>query len=169
LAITKDRLLEKKTNLKEKAKMKCCYCGYTDSKVTDSRLSDDLSKIKRRRECLKCTKRYTTYEIIDSVPLVVIKSNGVRQPFDAQKIKRGLIKAFEKRPIGIDEIDKMTAEIERQVQNTLDGEVSTHEIGKLVMEELKKKDDVAYIRFASVYLQFSDPESFAKFIASIKK
>jgi len=135
-----------------------------ENKVVDSRLTEDLTRTKRRRECLKCERRFVTYETIENVPLLVVKSGGVRQHFDAGKIKNGLIKACEKRPVSVSEIDQMTFEIERAVYSSPDGEITTRRIGDLVMEQLKQKDQVAFIRFASVYLQFADVSTFANFI-----
>jgi len=149
--------------------MKCSFCGHTDSKVVDSRLIEDTNQIKRRRECLSCTKRFTTYEILENISVLVVKSNGQRQAFDANKIKRGLIRALEKRPVSLAEIDLMVARIERKIYNSLDGEIKSEKIGGLVLEELKEKDQVAYIRFASVYLQFNDPDTFKKFIKELEK
>jgi len=135
----------------------------------DSRLIEDSNQTKRRRECLSCTKRFTTYEILENVSILVVKSNGQRQAFDANKIKRGLIKALEKRPVSLSEIDQMVAVIERKIYNSLDGEIKSERIGSLVLEELKEVDPVAYIRFASVYLQFNDPDAFKKFIKQFEK
>ncbi|MCL2555840.1 MAG: transcriptional regulator NrdR [Firmicutes bacterium] len=149
--------------------MKCGYCGYSDSKVVDSRLIEDINQIKRRRECLSCTKRFTTYEILENISILVIKSNGQRQAFDTSKIKKGLMKALEKRPIPLSEIDKITERIERKVFNMLDGEIKSEKIGSFVLEELKIIDPVAYIRFASVYLQFNDSDAFNKFIKQLEK
>ena len=136
--------------------MKCPFCGSLDSKVVDSRLSEDGTSIRRRRECAECGKRYTTYEKIESTPILVIKSNGNRQIFDISKIKNGIIKACEKRPVSMAKIDKMVADIEKQVNNTLAQEISSKKIGEMVMEGLKELDEVAYVRFASVHRQFKD-------------
>ncbi len=136
--------------------MKCPYCGNMDSKVVDSRLSDDGASIRRRRECTSCGKRYTTYEKVESTPILVIKNNGNRQIFDINKIKNGIIKACEKRPVPMAKIEKMVSDIEKQVNNTLAQEISSKKIGEMVMEGLKELDEVAYVRFASVHRQFKD-------------
>ena len=136
--------------------MKCPFCGNPESKVIDSRLSEDGTSIRRRRECAGCSKRYTTYEKIESTPILVIKNNGNRQIFDISKIKNGIIKACEKRPVSMAKIDKMVADIEKQVNNTLAQEISSKKIGEMVMEGLKELDEVAYVRFASVHRQFKD-------------
>jgi len=144
--------------------MKCIYCGFEDSKVLDSRSTDDSNAIRRRRECLKCGKRFTTYETVETVPILVIKKDGSRQPFNIEKIKVGLIKACEKRPVSIAQIDKIAEDIEKKIQNSLKQEVSSQEIGEMIMEKLKAVDDIAYVRFASVYRQFKDVTSFIKLI-----
>lgn len=136
--------------------MKCPYCGSLDSKVIDSRLNEDGTSIRRRRECNTCTKRYTTYEKIEYTPILVIKSDGTRQIFDPSKIKTGLLKACEKRPVPMSKIDKLIADIEKQITNSLAQEISSKKIGELVMEGLKELDEVAYVRFASVHRQFRD-------------
>ena len=152
--------------------MKCPFCGSLDSKVVDSRLSEDGTSIRRRRECAECGKRYTTYEKIESTPILVIKSHGNRQIFDISKIKNGIIKACEKRPVSMAKIDKMVADIEKQVNNTLAQEISSKKIGEMVMEGLKELDEVAYVRFASVHRQFKDintlMEEIKKLMASDK-
>ena len=144
--------------------MKCIYCGNTESKVLDSRSSDDANSIRRRRECLTCGKRFTTYETVETTPLLVIKSDNSRQSFDSDKLKRGIIKACEKRPVTMKQIDMMISNIEKSLYNSLDQEVPSTKIGELVMENLKKVDDVAYIRFASVYRKFADLTHFIEFI-----
>ncbi|MDD4120056.1 MAG: transcriptional regulator NrdR [Clostridia bacterium] len=136
--------------------MKCPFCGSLDSKVVDSRESDDGSAIRRRRECEVCKKRYTTYEKIESMPVLVIKNDGNRQLFDVSKIKKGLIKACEKRPVSLDQIDSLVSEIEKRVNNSLAQEISSKKIGDMVMEGLKDLDEVAYVRFASVHRKFTD-------------
>ncbi|MBR2301785.1 MAG: transcriptional repressor NrdR [Bacteroidaceae bacterium] len=136
--------------------MKCPFCSSLDSKVVDSRLSEDGTTIRRRRECSECSKRYTTYEKIESTPILVIKNNGNRQIFDISKIKNGIIKACEKRPVSMVKIEKLVSDIEKKVNNTLAQEISSKKIGDLVMEGLKELDDVAYVRFASVHRQFKD-------------
>ncbi len=136
--------------------MKCPFCSCMDSKVIDSRVSEDGTSIRRRRECAECNKRYTTYEKIESTPILVIKSNGNRQMFDLAKIKNGIIKACEKRPVPMAKIEKLVSDIEKQVNNTLAQEISSKKIGDMVMEGLKDLDEVAYVRFASVHRQFKD-------------
>ena len=140
--------------------MKCPYCAYEESKVIDSRPTDEGERIRRRRECLKCGKRFTTYEMIESLPIVVIKKDGSRQTFDRQKLMNGLLRACEKRPVSIERLDHLIDEIETIIQNSLDREVTTEKIVELVMEKLKATDEVAYVRFASVYRQFKDISTF---------
>ena len=140
--------------------MKCPYCGFQESKVVDSRHSDDGTSIRRRRECLSCQKRFTTYETVESLPMVVIKKDNSRQSFDRNKILTGMVKACEKRPVTMADLERAVDEIEQIIQNSLDREVSTVHIGELVMERLKPLDEVAYVRFASVYRQFKDINSF---------
>lgn len=142
--------------------MKCIYCGYPESKVVDSRPTDEGSSIRRRRECLACKKRFTTYEKIDSLPLLVVKKNGERVPFDSDKIMRGIIKACEKRPVPVHDIEELVTNIEKTIFNSLKQEITSKEIGELVMSGLKKLDDVAYVRFASVYKEFKDVDTFMK-------
>jgi len=140
--------------------MNCPYCGYEESKVIDSRPTDEGQRIRRRRECLQCTKRFTTYEIIESLPIIVIKKDKSRETFNRDKLMKGLLRACEKRPVSVDMLDNMIDEIEIVIQNSLDREVSSERIGELVMEKLKKIDEVAYVRFASVYRQFKDINTF---------
>ncbi len=140
--------------------MKCPFCGYEESKVIDSRPADDGERIRRRRECIKCAKRFTTYEIIESVPIIVVKKDKSRQVFDRQKLFNGMIKACEKRPVTSETIERAVSDIETQLQNSLDREVTSIQIGELAMEKLKDIDDVAYVRFASVYRQFRDINTF---------
>ncbi len=142
--------------------MKCVYCGHLESKVVDSRPTDEGSSIRRRRECLVCKKRFTTYEKIDSLPLLVVKKNGERVPFDSDKIKIGIIKACEKRPVPMQDIESMVSNVEKTIFNSLRQEISSKEIGSLVMRGLKELDDVAYVRFASVYKEFKDVDTFMK-------
>ena len=149
--------------------MKCPFCGGLDSKVVDSRLSEDGTSIRRRRECTACAKRYTTYEKIESTPILVIKNNGTRQIFDINKIKNGIIKACEKRPVSMAKIDKMVSDIEKQDNNTLAQEISSKKIGELVMEGLKELDEVAYVRFASVHRQFKDINTLMEEIMKLTK
>ncbi len=140
--------------------MKCPFCGYEESKVIDSRPTDEGEKIRRRRECVACAKRFTTYEIIESVPIVIVKKDKSRQAFDRSKIFNGMLRACEKRPVSIEQIEKMVSEIEAELQNSLDREVTSVKIGELVMDKLKNVDEVAYVRFASVYRQFKDINTF---------
>ena len=142
--------------------MKCPFCGYTESKVIDSRPAEDGEKIRRRRECLSCTRRFTTYEIIETIPIMVIKKDKSREAFDSGKLLRGLMRACEKRPVSVELLDDMVREIETDLQNSLQREVPSSKIGELVMEKLKEVDEVAYVRFASVYRQFGDINSFMK-------
>ena len=135
--------------------MKCPYCGFQESKVVDSRPADDGS-IRRRRECLQCERRFTTYETVESLPMVVIKKDGSRQSFDRSKVLRGIQRSCEKRPVPVAEMERMTTEIEQELQNNLEREISTELVGEMVMDKLKKADEVAYVRFASVYRQFKD-------------
>jgi len=147
--------------------MKCIYCGCEESKVLDSRSTEETNAIRRRRECLNCGKRYTTYETIETVPILVIKKDGSRQPFNIEKVKSGMIKACEKRPVSMAQIDQMAGEIEKQIQNSLTQEISSQEIGELIMDKLKKVDEIAYVRFASVYRQFKDVTNFIKLITEM--
>ena len=140
--------------------MRCPYCGYQESKVVDSRHSDDNTSIRRRRECLSCQKRFTTYETVESLPMVVVKKDNSRQSFDRNKILNGMVRACEKRPVSMADLEQAVDEIEQIIQNSLDREVSTERIGELVMERLKPLDEVAYVRFASVYRQSKDINSF---------
>ena len=140
--------------------MKCPYCGYQESKVVDSRHSDDSTSIRRRRECLNCQKRFTTYETVESLPMIVVKKDNSRQSFDRNKVLNGMVRACEKRPVTMADLERTADEIEQIIQNSLDREVSTTMIGELVMERLKPLDEVAYVRFASVYRQFKDINSF---------
>ncbi len=142
--------------------MKCPFCGFEESKVIDSRPTDEGQRIRRRRECLKCGRRFTTYEVVESLPIIVIKKDKSREAFNRDKLMTGLLRACEKRPVSIDTLDKMIDEIESVLQNSLDREVSSEKIGQLVMEKLKKIDEVAYVRFASVYRQFKDINTFMR-------
>ena len=148
--------------------MKCIYCGNAESKVVDSRSTDDGNSIRRRRECLQCGKRFTTYEVIESTPVLVVKRDGTRQAFDPLKLKSGIIKACEKRPVAIRDIDALVTSIEKQVYNSLDQEISSQKIGEMVMSGLKELDQIAYVRFASVYRDFRDVTSFIEFINAFK-
>ncbi len=139
--------------------MKCPFCAYEESKVVDSRPTDDGSKIRRRRECMKCGKRFTTFEAIETIPLIVIKKDNTREQFSKEKIIRGLMKACEKRPVSVATMEQIASEIENLLCNSMEKEVTTTYIGDLVMEKLKAEDDVAYVRYASVHRQFQDINS----------
>ena len=147
--------------------MKCPFCGYEESKVIASRPTDEGEKIRRRRECISCAKRFTTYEIIESVPIVVVKKDKSRQAFDRVKLFNGMLRACEKRPVSIEQLDKVVSEIEADLQNSLDREVTSVHIGELVMDKLKELDEVAYVRFASVYRQFKDINTFMDELAKL--
>ena len=140
--------------------MKCPFCGFAESKVIDSRPAEEGSTIRRRRECLACSKRFTTYEIIERLPLVVVKRDGSRQSFDRVKVMNGLVRACEKRPVTLNQLEEITDSIESELQGALEREISTSEIGEMVMDRLKDVDEVAYVRFASVYRQFKDINTF---------
>ena len=140
--------------------MKCPHCGYQESKVVDSRHSEDGMSIRRRRECLSCQRRFTTYETVEILPILVVKRDNSRQPFDRNKILNGMLRACEKRPVPMQALEDAVNEIESLVQNSLEREITTQYIGELVMERLKRLDEVAYVRFASVYRQFKDIHSF---------
>ncbi len=144
--------------------MKCVYCGSEESKVTDSRACEEMNAIRRRRECLGCGRRFNTYETIEVTPVMVVKSNGNRERFSASKVKSGIVKSCEKRPVAMADIDKLVSEIEKKVYNSLEEEVSSKLIGEYVMEGLKKLDEVSYIRFASVYKKFQDITTFFDFV-----
>ena len=147
--------------------MKCPFCGYEESKVIDSRPTDEGEKIRRRRECIACQKRFTTYEIIESVPIVVVKKDKSRQAFDRVKLFNGMLRACENRPVSIEQIDRIVTEIEAELQNSLDREVTSIHIGELAMDKLKALDEVAYVRFASVYRQFKDINTFMDELAKL--
>ncbi len=149
--------------------MKCPFCGHFDSKVIDTRPTEEGNTIRRRRECLKCKGRFTTYEKIESQPIMVIKKDGTRQSFDRDKIIGGIIKACEKRPVSYEKIESLVDEIEKKIQNSMTREISSRDIGEMVMEKLKSADEVAYVRFASVYREFKDLQSFAKELETILK
>lgn len=140
--------------------MKCPFCGYEESRVIDSRPTDEGERIRRRRECLKCQKRFTTYEIIESLPIIVIKKDKSREVFNREKLLNGLLRACEKRPVSLDTLERVIDEIEGVIQNSLDREVTSEKIGGLVMDKLRQVDEVAYVRFASVYRQFKDITTF---------
>ena len=145
--------------------MKCPFCGDQESKVVDSRRSEDGQSIRRRRECLNCQKRFTTYEIVEDLPITVVKRGGSRQSFDRSKIYNSMLRAFDKRKVNNDDLERIAAEIEQTIQNSLEREISSDRIGEMVMERLKPIDEVAYIRFASVYRQFQDVNSFMREIS----
>ena len=140
--------------------MKCMDCGYTESKVIDSRSTDEGRTIRRRRECMQCGKRFTTYETIETTPVLVVKNGGNRQAFDPNKIKNGIIKACEKRPVSMYKIEKLVEDIKKQIYNSLEQEITSKQIGEMVMEGLRQIDEVAYVRYASVYRSFTDISSF---------
>ena len=140
--------------------MRCPFCGYHDSKVVDSRPAEDYVSIRRRRECLSCKKRFTTFEVMESLPVVVIKRDGSRQSFDRTKLLNGMIRACEKRPVPFETLERIATEIEQTLQNEMNREVSSTKIGEMVMDNLKGVDEVAYVRFASVYRQFKDISTF---------
>ena len=149
--------------------MRCLYCDCTESKVIDSRSAPDDRMIRRRRECTACGRRFTTYETIEVAPVLVVKNNGTRQAFNAEKVRTGIIKACEKRPVSVAQIDDMVADISKQVYNSMDSEISSKVIGEMVMERLKKTDEVAYVRYASVYRSFKDISSFMAELQSMMK
>ncbi len=140
--------------------MKCPFCGYSESKVIDSRPAEEGASIRRRRECLSCAKRFTTYETVESLPMVVVKKDGSRQSFEKRKVLGGMIRACEKRPVPLAELEQISDEIEQDLQNSMEREIRTEDIGEKVMEKLRNVDQVAYVRFASVYRQFKDIDTF---------
>ena len=142
--------------------MKGPYCGFKESKVVDSRPAEEGNSIRRRRECLSCSKRFTTYETVESLPMVVVKRDGSRQTFDRRKLVNGMLRACEKRPVSVAQLEKLGEEIEQELQNSLEREISTEHVGELVMDKLKGVDEVAYVRFASVYRQFKDINTFMR-------
>lgn len=148
--------------------MKCPICGYTESKVVDSRPTEEGVSIRRRRECLSCQNRFTTYETIETLPLLVIKKDNTREVFDKSKLLGGMLSACNKRPVTMDQLESIASEIESELQNSLKREVSSRQIGVLVMEKLKDLDEVAYVRFASVYREFKDLDSFMKELEKIR-
>ncbi|WP_418546348.1 transcriptional regulator NrdR [Hominenteromicrobium sp.] len=148
--------------------MKCPYCGYSESKVIDSRSTDEGERIRRRRECLNCAKRFTTYEVIETVPVVVVKKDKSREAFDRNKLLNGLLRACEKRPVPLETLERIVDEIETLLQNSLDREVPSTLIGTYAMDKLKKVDEVAYVRFASVYREFKDINTFMDELNKIK-
>jgi transcriptional repressor NrdR len=149
--------------------MRCSFCGFLESKVIDSRESKKGISIRRRRECLSCHRRFTTYEKVEEIPYMVVKKDGTRQPFDAQKLLRGMMKACEKRPIQISQLEEIAEEIESLLQERPDKEIGVAEIGQLVMDRLKELDKVAYVRFASVYREFGDVAEFRRELEDLMK
>lgn len=147
--------------------MKCPFCGYSESKVIDSRPTDEGERIRRRRECISCQKRFTTYEIIESVPVIVVKKDKSRETFNRDKLFDGMLRACEKRKVSIEQLEHAVNEIEAELQNSLDREVTSVHIGELAMEKLKELDEVAYVRFASVYRQFKDINTFMDELAKL--
>ena len=145
--------------------MRCPYCGEQESKVVDSRHSEDGLSIRRRRECMGCQKRFTTYEVVETVPIIVVKRNGSRQNFDKNKIINSMMRAFDKRKVDTVDLERIASEIEQTVQNSLERENSTEQLGEMVMERLKPLDEVAYIRFASIYHRFQNASSFMREIS----
>ena len=148
--------------------MKCPFCNELDSKVVDSRPTDEGNSIRRRRECLRCHRRFTTYETVESLPIVVIKRDGSREAFDRAKLIRGLLKSCEKRPVSLRQLEELAEDIEQRLQNRLENEVDSQEVGEMVMEKLKDLDDIAYVRFASVYQKFSDIDDFVRIISEVR-
>ena len=149
--------------------MKCPFCGYSESKVVDSRPAEEGATIRRRRECLSCQKRFTTYEIMERLPLVVVKKDGSRQTFDKQKLINGMLRACEKRPVPLADLQAVADEIEQELQNSLEREIRTTDVGEMVMNGLKTLDEVAYVRFASVYRQFRDINTFMLELSKLLK
>lgn len=147
--------------------MRCMFCGCPDSRVVDSRPAEEGHAIRRRRECEKCGRRFTTFEKVETLPLMVVKKDGARQPFAPEKIRVGIVKACEKRPVALSQIDALVREVEAAAANTLEQEITTERIGEMVMERLKALDEVAYVRFASVYRQFRDIKTFMKEIEKL--
>lgn len=145
--------------------MRCPYCGEQESKVVDSRHSEDGLSIRRRRECMGCQRRFTTYEVVENVPIIVVKRNGSRQNFDKNKIINSMMRAFDKRKVDTVDLERIASEIEQTVQNSLEREISTEQLGEMVMERLKPLDEVAYIRFASIYHRFQNASSFMREIS----
>lgn len=154
---------------REGMSMRCPYCSYSESKVIDSRPAEEGTTIRRRRECLSCGKRFTTYEIMERLPLLVVKRDGSRQSFDRTKIIGGLVKACEKRPVSAEDIERVADEIEQELQSSLEREVSSVQIGEMIMDRLKNLDQVAYVRFASVYRQFKDTNAFLEELNKLLK
>lgn len=149
--------------------MKCPYCSYLESKVIDSRPTEEGRSIRRRRECISCGKRFTTYEKIEEVPLIVVKKDGNRQTYDRNKLLNGIIKSCEKRPVTVMDMENIVDTVEKKMSNSLDKEVTSIDIGEIVMDELKKVDEVSYVRFASVYREFKDVDSFMEELKKIRE
>ncbi len=149
--------------------MRCLFCGHLESKVIDSRSTEEGTTIRRRRECLECGKRFTTYEKIETIPMIVVKKDGLRETWDRDKVLNGILRACEKRPVTLADIEKLIDDIEAKLYNMLEREVTSEKIGEMVMERLKDLDDIAYVRFASVYRQFKDINSFMDELAKIIK
>jgi transcriptional regulator NrdR len=149
--------------------MKCPFCSFEETKVIDSRPTEDQASIRRRRECLKCMKRFTTYETVETIPILVIKKDGMREPFNKRKILNGLLKASEKRPVSLSTLENLVDDIEKTVYNSLDQEITSKKIGELVMNKLRDIDEVSYVRFASVYRQFKDINTFMDELNKILK
>ena len=149
--------------------MKCCFCGYEDTKVIDSRPSEDGTSIRRRRECISCGRRFTTYESVETTPVLVVKRDGRREQFDQSKLKMGIVKSCEKCPVSMADIDGVVSRIKKRISNMLEPEISSEAIGELVMDELKGLNEVAYVRFASVYREFKDISSFMKELEKMLK
>ena len=149
--------------------MRCLFCGHLESKVIDSRSTEEGTTIRRRRECLECGKRFTTYEKIETIPIIVIKKDGTREAFDRDKVSNGILRACEKRPVSLKEVEALIDDIEAKLYNMLEREVSSEKIGEMVMERLQKLDEIAYVRFASVYRQFKDINSFMDELAKLIK
>ena len=149
--------------------MKCLYCNCTESRVVDSRSAEEENAIRRRRECVGCGRRFTTYETIEISPVLVVKNDGTRQSFNAEKIRVGIVKSCEKRPVPMQAIEEMVSEISKQVYNSMETEITTKQIGEMVMERLKKVDEVSYVRYASVYRQFKDISSFMSELKQMMK
>ena len=147
--------------------MKCPYCGEQESKVVDSRHNEENNSIRRRRECMRCQRRFTTHEMVEIMPITVVKRTGTRQPFDRSKVYNSMLRAFDKRKVNVDDLDAIAAEIEKTIQASMQREVSSDQIGEMVMERLKPLDEVAYIRFASVYRRFQDVNSFMREISKV--
>ena len=145
--------------------MKCPFCGDQESKVVDSRHNEDGNSIRRRRECIACQRRFTTYEYVESLPIIVVKRDGTRQSFDRNKILNAMVRAFDKRKVEMSDLERITTEIEQTIQNTLEREITTDKLGEMVMERLKPIDEVAYIRFASIYHRYQDAGSFMREIS----